>query len=167
MLGSFFRVAFVQRRRAWYNAFGSRHLGSACRASSSPAPSKSGATPVFVGQPGWTNVQGSSDGLATWQRPGNSDFYQAVVVQEKGGFEPSRCVRLCADRYDALRQPSGEVSLLYVFVAERLTGYRGNDRRRLRYDGIFRALQQVDFTVRQHGRGTIARDALRTRGEIR
>lgn len=58
-------------------------------ASSSPAPSKSGATPVFVGPP---------------------------------------------DRYDALRQPSGEVSLLYVFVAERLTGYRGNDRRRLRYE---------------------------------
>ncbi len=55
-------------------------------ASSSPAPSKSGATPVFVGPAGWVHVQGSSDGLATWQGPGNSDYYQNIVVEEKAGY---------------------------------------------------------------------------------
>jgi hypothetical protein len=86
MLGSFFR----------FRSFDAVVLGtvlatvpmSALRsdASPSPAPSKSGAVPVFVGPAGWVHVQGSSDGLGTWQGPGNSDYYQNIVVGEKAGY---------------------------------------------------------------------------------
>jgi len=86
MLGSFFR----------FRSFGAVVLGTVLAtfpmfavrsdASPSPAPSKSGATPVLVGPAGWVHVQGSSDGLGTWQGPGNSDSYQDIVVEQKAGY---------------------------------------------------------------------------------
>jgi hypothetical protein len=63
-------------------------LASAARsdASPSPVPSKSAVVPVFIGPPGWRHVQGTSDGLGIWLRPGDADYSQNIIVQAKNGF---------------------------------------------------------------------------------
>ena len=55
-------------------------------ASPSPAPLKSAAPPVFVGPPGWHHVQGTSDGLGSWLRPGDTGYSENIIVQSKDGF---------------------------------------------------------------------------------
>jgi hypothetical protein len=55
-------------------------------ASPSPSPAKSAAVPVFVGPPGWQHTQGTSDGLGTWVRPGDTGYSENVLVQAKDGF---------------------------------------------------------------------------------
>jgi hypothetical protein len=57
-----------------------------CAATPSPVATKSAVAPVFVGPPGWKHVQGTSDGLGSWQGPGDSDYYQNIVVEAKDGF---------------------------------------------------------------------------------
>ena len=63
-------------------------LGPAARsdASPSPAPSKSTLVPVFVGPPGWHHVQGTSDGIGSWVRPGDTGYSENIVVEAKNGF---------------------------------------------------------------------------------
>jgi hypothetical protein len=55
-------------------------------ASPTPAPSTSATKPVFVAPAGWKHVQGTSDGLGTWQGPGDSDYYQNIIVEAKAGY---------------------------------------------------------------------------------
>lgn len=55
-------------------------------ASPSPKPSKVGVAPVFLGPAGWQHVQGSSDGLGVWLRPGDAGYSQNIIVQSKDGF---------------------------------------------------------------------------------
>jgi hypothetical protein len=86
MFGSFFRLRSLGVAVLWMTPLSLGISVASVNASPSPAPTKGAATPVFVGPPGWIHVQGSSDGLGTWQGPGNADFYQTVVAQEKGGF---------------------------------------------------------------------------------
>ncbi len=148
-------------------------------ASPSPVPSKSSVPPVFVGPAGWYHAQGKSDGLGTWLRSGNVNNSESIVVQAKDGIfiarclvpcrsrlhrGPSRPVRLRTHEDDGLRQPPGVVHVLHVHVVERRSGYRGTRHRRLRNDGVFRALQQVDFRRSQRRGGTIAYDAVLAHG---
>ena len=65
-------------------------------ASPSPAPAKSAAAPVFVGPSGWNHVKGTSDGLGTWLRPGDTGYSENVVVERKDGF-PSLDALLTAE----------------------------------------------------------------------
>lgn len=64
-------------------------LGSAarCDASPSPVPSKSTLAPVFVGPPGWHHVQGTSDGIGSWVRPGDTGYSENILVEAKNGIE--------------------------------------------------------------------------------
>jgi hypothetical protein len=63
-------------------------IGSAARAAASPtpAPSTSAAKLAFVAPAGWKHLQGTSDGLGSWQGPGDSDYYQNIVLDVKPGF---------------------------------------------------------------------------------
>lgn len=63
-------------------------LGSATRSDASPSPaaSQSAVVPVFVGPPGWHQVQGTSDGLGTWLLPGDSNYSQNIIVEAKSGI---------------------------------------------------------------------------------
>jgi hypothetical protein len=67
-------------------------------ASPSPAPSpvKSAAQPMYVGPPGWDHVKGTSDGLGTWLRPGDTGYSENVIVERKDGF-PSLDALLTAE----------------------------------------------------------------------
>ena len=63
-------------------------LASAARsdASPSPAPPTSTVAPVFVGPPGWHHVQGTSDGLGSWLRPGDTGYSENIIVESKAGI---------------------------------------------------------------------------------
>jgi len=55
-------------------------------ASPSPMPSKSAVAPVFVGPAGWHHVQGTSDGLGSWLRPGDTGYSENIIVEAKNGI---------------------------------------------------------------------------------
>jgi hypothetical protein len=63
-------------------------LGPAARsdASPSPVPPKSAVVPVFVAPPGWRHVQGTSDGLGSWLRPGDTDYSENIIVEARDGI---------------------------------------------------------------------------------
>ncbi|MGP6191492.1 MAG: hypothetical protein ACLPSH_15740 [Vulcanimicrobiaceae bacterium] len=85
--GSFSRrrsVGVVVLAAATLGLFGSP---ASSGASPSPKPPKSVAALVFVGPPGWHHVQGTSDGLGSWLRPGDTDYSQNITVEAKDGFD--------------------------------------------------------------------------------
>lgn len=62
-------------------------LGAPARtvASPSPKPLKTVAVPAFVAPPGWHHAQGTSDGLGTWLRPGDTGYSENITVEAKDG----------------------------------------------------------------------------------
>jgi len=58
---------------------------STARAAATPAAANAAGL-VYAGPTGWDHVQGTSDGLGSWLRTGDTDYSQNVSVLTKDGF---------------------------------------------------------------------------------